>query len=701
MKVSRATRIDKFGIGALALAIVCTMSSGVWAQAKAKVASVAPPNSIVSLAPAPRPQGADLGRLAGDATFEHLPANYHVFAASSVGTDAGVEVLTLNFAAETRLTHIQSKNKDFVIEPGGTCREGSSYTRGGSCSLLVRFDPQGPGHRVSFLNVSHTAEPKTVSFGLAGNASSPAVSFTPSVITTLPGTVSSGTGIIASSTSLAIDGGDTLYIADTGNNALRYVDSSGAIQALSSIFGTTAPIGITADSAGEVYFTQRSPDTLQVLAIGGQETIYDAGPTPCAYGTSCDIGGQPFDSPGGMTTDPNGNVFLNDANGALRIVPVPGDIFEDGIPLYLQYNYPFTGSLPIAVDTDDNIYSYYSAGGSCVIFAQSYENAVNIGVVSTKVAGGRTCGFSGDSGQAGNAEIGASVGQFALDIAGNFYFTDTDNNRVRRIDANTGIISTIAGNGTAGYSGDGGAATSATLKNPTGLAVDSQGQVYILSSTNTGGTDQVIRQVGTAGLLSFANQAKGSSSAAKVVAVANTGNDTLDISKAVITGANAGDFKIDSNTTNCKLVHSGTLGSGHTCNIGVIFTPQGAGAREANLEILDNTVTGSNTVLLSGSGSLKTATLAITSPSSGSSVKKTATVKFSVKVSSASSPTPTGKVTMKVDGHTVSGGTLVSGVASINVSGLSVGTHWLAAGYDGDSVYSPTTAISRSIKVTN
>ena len=67
-----------------------------------------------------------------------------------------------------------------------------------------------------------------------------------------------------------------------------------------------------------------------------------------------------------------GNVFLNDEDGALRIVPVADDIFENGIPLYLQYNYPYTGSLPIAVDASDNIYSYYSDSGSCLIFAQSY-----------------------------------------------------------------------------------------------------------------------------------------------------------------------------------------------------------------------------------------------------------------------------------------------------------------------------------------
>src|SRR6516164_2195477 len=144
-----------------------------------------PPKSIISLASAPRPQGQIVARHTGDATFEHLPANYHVFAAASVGEDAGVEALTLKFDAETKVTRIQSKNKDFVIEPGGTCHEGNSYGRGNSCTLLVRFNPQGPGHRLGFINVTHSAEASPMSFGLTGNGYAPVVSLTPSAISTV------------------------------------------------------------------------------------------------------------------------------------------------------------------------------------------------------------------------------------------------------------------------------------------------------------------------------------------------------------------------------------------------------------------------------------------------------------------------------------------------------------------------------------
>ncbi len=142
-------------------------------------------------------------------------------------------------------------------------------------------------------------------------------------------------------------------------------------------------------------------------------------------------------------------------------------------------------------------------------------------VAFIKIAGGRICGYSGDGGLAGNAEIGSSIGQIVFDAAGDMYFSDTNNQRVRRIDYDTGVIRTIAGDGTAGYTGDGGKATSATLHIPTGVGVDSQGNVYIISSAATG---QVIRKVRSPGLLGFGNQAKGAASAAQLFTITDTGD---------------------------------------------------------------------------------------------------------------------------------------------------------------------------------
>ncbi len=86
------------------------------------------------------------------------------------------------------------------------------------------------------------------------------------------------------------------------------------------------------------------------------------------------------------------------------------------------------------------------------------------------VVGGGTQGFSGDGGAAAAAQLNNPVG-VAPDGAGNLYIADTDNHRIRKVDA-AGVISTVAGNGTEGYSGDGGAAVGAQLNYPFGLALD-------------------------------------------------------------------------------------------------------------------------------------------------------------------------------------------------------------------------------------
>lgn len=100
------------------------------------------------------------------------------------------------------------------------------------------------------------------------------------------------------------------------------------------------------------------------------------------------------------------------------------------------------------------------------------------------IAGTGTGSFSGDGGQATVATMNYPEG-ICLDASGNVYFDDYYNNRVREVNMTTGIITTIAGNGSGGFSGDGGAATAAELNTPTGVAVDASGNVYIADWANS------------------------------------------------------------------------------------------------------------------------------------------------------------------------------------------------------------------------
>jgi len=101
----------------------------------------------------------------------------------------------------------------------------------------------------------------------------------------------------------------------------------------------------------------------------------------------------------------------------------------------------------------------------------------------TVYAGNGRSGWSGDGGPATSAELSYQNG-VAVDSAGNLFIADQGNNRIRRVDSVTGVISTVAGNGTNGFSGDSGPATSAALSSPAGVAFDSAGNLFIADQGN-------------------------------------------------------------------------------------------------------------------------------------------------------------------------------------------------------------------------
>ena len=604
-------------------------------------AAISQPTAAISLAPQNHAPRVALAK--GEPSYENAPANFHAFASVKAGEDSGVESLTLNFSAATTLKKITSKKTDFVIESGGTCQEGKSFAKDDSCTLLVRFNPQGAGNRLGKITVENSISAQPFSIGMGGNGYAPVVSFNPAVITTVPGTYSSNTGLLSGALNLAVDGSDTLYVADTGNNLIRSMNASGAFTTISS--GTvSAPLGVIADNFGEVYFTEPAQNALfEIYAYGPQFQLNGTTSGTCTVATPCGISAEELFTPGEMATDGYNRIFFVDGYyGAGEFVAM------SQTASYAHLDDPFTyqASTPgvIAVDSSDNIYSFWYNGGICSIAAQTFSNASNYYSIYSKVAGGRTCGFAGDGGQAGNAEISKNIGQMVFDLAGNLYFSDTNNQRVRRIDASTGQINTIAGNGTAGYSGDGGPAISATLNAPSGVAVDSQGQVYIISSASTG---QVIRKVGPNGVASFNNQPKGTTSAATVVTIANTGNSNLELTNALFAGANPGDFAIDPTTTTCQLTPNSVLDAGSSCKIGFLFTPSASGARTANYLLLGNTVTGSNTIQLVGNPapgvSLSPSMVAFPSTKAGTTTSAAVTV------------TNTGTTNLGVSGITFTG----------------------------------------------
>jgi DNA-binding beta-propeller fold protein YncE len=103
--------------------------------------------------------------------------------------------------------------------------------------------------------------------------------------------------------------------------------------------------------------------------------------------------------------------------------------------------------------------------------------------IITTAAGAGERGFAGDGGPAAQAQLNGPF-DVGFDPAGNLYFSDTFNHRIRRVDARTGVITTVAGNGNAGYAGDFGPALAAAFNEPYGIAVDRRGNIYVADRHN-------------------------------------------------------------------------------------------------------------------------------------------------------------------------------------------------------------------------
>jgi uncharacterized protein (TIGR03437 family) len=167
------------------------------------------------------------------------------------------------------------------------------------------------------------------------------------------------------------------------------------------------------------------------------------------------------------------------------------------------------GPQGVAVDAHGNIYIVEN-------LANRARKVSPNGIITT-VAGNGTQGYSGDGGPATNAELSLPNG-VAVDASGNLYIADTLNSRIRKVSPN-GVISTTAGNGTQGYSGDGGPATSAALDWPHGVAVDPSANIYIADTLNG-----CVRKATPAGIMTTMGSAELKLSGPQGVAVDASGN---------------------------------------------------------------------------------------------------------------------------------------------------------------------------------
>jgi sugar lactone lactonase YvrE len=298
---------------------------------------------------------------------------------------------------------------------------------------------------------------------------------------------------------VAVDSAGNIYIADTGNNVVRKVSTGGK---MSTIAGTgTAgysgdgaeatsatlknPQGIAVDSAGNVYIADTGNHVIREVIAGIITTI--AGRSVRGYSGDGGLAtNASFSSPSGIALDASGNLFIADlANHAIREITASTGIVstvagtgsrgytgDSGQATSAMLNFP----VDVAVDSSGNL--YIADENNYVI----RKVTASTGVITT-AAGNGNSGYSGDGGAATSAKIGGAYGVTA-ESNGDFYIADYGNNLIRKVTASSGTITAFAGTGSSGYTGDGGVPTAATLLTPTGVFVDSSGNLFIADTGN-------------------------------------------------------------------------------------------------------------------------------------------------------------------------------------------------------------------------
>lgn len=304
----------------------------------------------------------------------------------------------------------------------------------------------------------------------------------------------------------------SLLISDGPNNVIREVNSSGIVSSIAGQCGrydegypaTNAeictPANIATDVAGNVYIADYDNHRIQEINTSTGVITTVAGNGVPGYGAAMIGDGGPATNahlffPNSMTVDNAGNMYIIDlGNNRIRKVSTAGIITTfagTDTAGYNADNIPATNAWlnspsGIAVDNAGNVYIADQRN-------QRIRKVDNAGIITT-FAGTGAATFSGDGGPATAAAL-----QYPADVAsdgkGNIFIADIANDRIRKVDG-SGIITTVAGNGITGFSGDGGPATSARIFYPNGLKADSLGNIYIVDGNN-----QRIRIVNSAGII--------------------------------------------------------------------------------------------------------------------------------------------------------------------------------------------------------
>jgi large repetitive protein len=651
-----------------------------------------------------------------------LDAAVYLFpTATVVGATSAVQTISVTISLGGQLASVGVlteglANLDFTVSGTPTCTVGAPYSVNQVCTVPVAFQPKYPGERFGAIVLTDSSGNVLGTTALVGVGSGPLSLFIPGTINTVAGDAAwiyRGDGLPATSSpiflpfGIAVDGGGDLYIADSSNDRIRRVDAVSGL--MSTVAGngsvgasgdggpaTSAsvnqPSSVAVDGAGNIYFADSANNAIRRVdastgiistvagSLGVQGYGGDGGPATSAL----------FNTPDGIALDGLGNLYIADTgNNVVRLVNLATGVIT---PFAGNHTAAYLGDGGPALSAAlNNPWSIAISASGAVYIADQNNHAIRVvssGNIST-IAGNGTPGFSGDGGPASGAILN-SPAAVAIDPAGNIYIADSGNNRVRKINAVSGVIATIVGNATETFSGDGGPANQAGLYGPYALIIDGAGDLFVADVFH----NRIRKITSNAATLSYLTIRVNRVSATQDETLENDGNLPLDIS-SLLAGANS---QLDPIATTCS--SSAPLAVAVDCIIGAQFAPTVIGNPVlGSITITSDSPNSPQTIKLTGQVmTLNPSTAVLTSTGSPSALG--APVTFTATLTSTG-VTPTGTVTF-LDGTTSIGtGTLsATGVAQLTTASLALGTHTITASYAGDSNTSPTVsnAVSQVVK---
>jgi sugar lactone lactonase YvrE len=308
---------------------------------------------------------------------------------------------------------------------------------------------------------------------------------------------------LGGSLAVAVDEGGNLVVADSANHVVLRIDARTGLRTFLAGTGAAgfsgdggaaasaqlnAPAAVAVDARGNLYIADRNNHRIRLVAAGSGAITTVAGTGAAGFsGDGGAAASAQLNAPAAVAVDADGNLYIVDqGNNRLRVVVAgtgrittvagtgaAGFSGDGGAAASAQLNAPAA----VAVDARGNLY-----------IADRNNHRIRLvaagsGTITT-VAGTGTAGFSGDGTAAASAHFNAPSA-VVVDASGNVFVAEGGNHRVARIDARTGLLATVAGTGTAGFSGDGGAAASAQLNAPGALVIDVKGNLFIADQGNS------------------------------------------------------------------------------------------------------------------------------------------------------------------------------------------------------------------------